>query len=224
MATEESPRESERSVLDLIRGLQSGSTSGASLTPGDRRRCVEHLSAEGYSAAEISEIMKVSQRTIGRDRTEIRQHNALERDPKLTAEMVGYLVQQAEQGVGRIRRVIRDSRTSPGVKIDGERACWLITKELVERLQSLGYLPTAATEIRGELTHHVQQLPGFRQMQEEVARLEVIFADKAIDQQPLLEELSVIQGEVDRGVLVERIESLQAKVPDDEADSHGSGD
>ncbi len=164
MAPEEFPRESERSVLDLIRGLQSGSTSGASLTPGDRRRCVEHLSAEGYSAAEISDILKVSQRTIARDRTVIRQHNALERDPKLTAEMVGYLVQQAEQGVSRIRRVIRDSHTSPGVKIDGERACWLITKELVERLQSLGYLPTAATEIRGELTHHVQHLPGFAQM------------------------------------------------------------
>ncbi len=128
MAPEELSRESERSVLDLIRGLQAGSTSGASLTPGDRRRCVEHLSAEGYSAAEISEILKVSQRTIARDRTVIRQHNALERDPKLTAEMVGYLVQQAEQGVGRIRRVIRDSHTSPGVKIDGERACWLISR------------------------------------------------------------------------------------------------
>ena len=224
MAPEEVPRESERSVLDLIRGLQSGSTSGASLTPGDRWRCVEHLSAEGYSAAEISEILKVSQRTIARDRTVIRQHNALERDPKLTAEMVGYLVQQAEQGVGRIRRVIRDSHTSPGVKIDGERACWLISNQLVERLQSLGYLPTAATEIRGELTHHVQHLPGFTQMQEEVARLEVIFADKAIDQQLLLEELTAIKGEVDRGALVERIGSLQAKVPDDEAASNGSGD
>ena len=53
-------------------------------------------------------------------------------------------------------------------------------------------------------------------MQDEVARLEIIFADKAIDQQPLLEELTAIKGEVDRGALVERIGSLQAKVPDDE--------
>ncbi len=61
-------------------------------------------------------------------------------------------------------------------------------------------------------------------MQDEVARLESIFADQAIDQQPLLEELTAIKGEVDRGALVERIGSLQAKVPDDEAASHGSGD
>ena len=107
-----------------------------------------------------------------------------------------------------MRIKVTERETAPTARIDGERACWLITKELVERLQSLGYLPTAATEIRGELTHHVQHLPGFAQIQAEVARLEAIFADRAIDQQPLLEELTAIKGEVDRGALVERIGSL----------------
>ena len=209
------------SALSLIRAIREGAISPTGLNPEDRGRCVEHLSAEGYSVVEISEILKVSERTIARDRAAIRQHNALKRDPKLTAEMVGYLVQQAEQAVGRIRRVTRDARTSAAVKIDGERACWLTSKELVERLQSLGYLPTAPTEIRGELTHHVQHLPGFDQLQQEVARLELIFNDKAVDEQPLLEELSAIKDEVGRGALSERIEAVSARLTNDEADSDG---
>ncbi len=211
------------SALSLIRSIRAGAISPTGLNPEDRKRCVEHLSAEGYSVVEIGEILKVSERTIARDRAAIRQHNALERDPKLTAEMVGYLVQQAEQGISRIRRVVRDNQTSPAAKIDGERACWLISNQLVERLQSLAYLPSSPTEIRGELTHHVQHLPGFDQLQNEVARLELIFTDKAIDQQPLLEELSAIKDEVGRGALSERIEAVSARLTNDETGSDGGG-
>ena len=131
------------SVLSLIRRLRDGTLTPGSLDSENRRRCVEHLTGEGYSLTEIGEILSVSERTIARDRKAIRRANALTPDPQLADEMVGHLVREAEVSVSRIRRITREKSTPSSARIDGERACWTIAKDLVETLQRLGYLPTA---------------------------------------------------------------------------------
>lgn len=208
-------------ALSLIRAIQQGSRSPLGLDPEERQRCVEHLTAEGYSTAEIAEILQVSERTVARDRAVVRSRNALERDPKLAAEMVGHLVNQAELAVGRIRRIGRDKQVNPAVRVEAERSCWTIWKELVERMQSLGYLPTSAREFRGELTHHLGELPGFGQMQEEVVRLEAIVAGRSADAPELLEQLAMLKDVTARGALRERIEDLASKLrPQEGSDGH----
>ena len=203
---------SRPSVISLIRAIQQGTCSPSNLEPQDRQRCVEHLTAEGYSVAEIAEILQVSERTIARDRTATRSRNALERDPRLTPEMVGTLVSQAELAQGRIRRAARDKEATPAVRIDAERACWTIWNELVARLQSLGYLPTSATQIRGELTHHLVQIPGFAQMQAELVRIEAVVAARSTDRPELLERLSDLKGLVARGAASEELQDLASKL------------
>ena len=200
------------SFITLIRGIQQRSISPRSLSPEDRRHCIEHLTADGYSALEIAEILQVSERTVARDRAEIRQANAVSREPKLTGEMVGQLVQQAEQCIGRIRRITRDRQVNPQTRVDGERACWLITRELIERLQSLGYLPTSPTEIRGELTHHHEALPPFSEMQEEVARLEAILDQADGGDQELSDQLAAVKDLVLRGAAHEGIVALASTI------------
>ncbi|MEE8154627.1 MAG: hypothetical protein V3T53_06660 [Phycisphaerales bacterium] len=158
----------DRSVLSVIRDIQQGALAPRSLGVEDRRRCVEHLTGEGYSLAEIAEILKVTERTIARDRSAVRQSNAIERDEDITGEMVGQLVTQADTTINRIRRITRDSDTPPAARIEGEKACWVIARDLVQKLQSLGYLPNAPQEIRGQMTHQVEHLPAFGQMNEEV--------------------------------------------------------
>lgn len=81
-----------RPALSLIRDIQQGTLSPKNLTSEDRQRCVLHLTSEGYSKAEIAEILQVSERTISRDRESIRQSNALQRDPALPGEMAGQLL------------------------------------------------------------------------------------------------------------------------------------
>lgn len=216
-------REGDRPVLSVIRDIQRGEVNPKSLPIDDRRRCVEHLTGEGYSVAEIAEILKVTERTIARDRATIQEANAIERDPKLTGEMVGQLITQAETGIHRIRRVTRERNTPPAVRIDGEKACWVIARDLVQRLQSLGYLPTTPMEIRGELRHQVQQLPGFGHMKEEVARLEVIVNSHVIgdDERPLLEKLAEIKDQVMRGALHEEITAIEQRLAGDGEESDG---
>lgn len=184
-----------RSVIALIRAIRDGSTAPTSLAPEDRRRCVEHLTAEGYSVVEIGEILATSERTIARDRAALRQENAIERRPDLLPETVGRLMQEADQSIGRIRRAARDRQARPGERVEAEYTAWRIARELTERLQSLGYLPTSATQVSADLIHHhqVDGLPDFAQLQEELDRVERIVLTSA-DGVSVLEQRSKSGG------------------------------
>lgn len=173
------PADTDRTVIAMIRALQGGELSGSNLGVGDRRRCVEHLSAEGYVVPEIAEILRVSERTIARDREAIKSANSVARDPKLVGEMVGHLLRQAEASVARMKRLGRDRETPPVVRLDAEKACWTVVRELTETLQSLGYLPTAQQTIAAELTHRFETEPDYAGMQQELERLEGILRTSA---------------------------------------------
>jgi len=163
------------SVLDLIRGIRSGDAAPGGLDKDSRRACVEHLTVEGYSAVEIAEILRVTDRTVRRDREAIRAAHAVQQDPRLVEEMVGRLVQRADTAVERISRAVRGKEVKPVDRIEAELACWRILRELVESLQRLGYLPTAAVQVRGDLRHSFSlELPRVEDLQVEAARLEAI--------------------------------------------------
>lgn len=233
------PPDTNRSVIALIRAIRDGSTAPTSLAPEDRRRCVEHLTAEGYSVVEIAEILATSERTIARDRAALRQENAIERRPDLLPETVGRLVQEADQSIGRIRRAARDRQARPGERVEAEYTAWRIARELTERLQSLGYLPTAATQVSADLIHHhqVDGLPDFAQLQEELDRVERIVLTSAdgvsvVEQRSepgggardrgraegdgvvgveLRSQLLALRGAVQRGVIAEQVALLSSK-------------
>lgn len=208
------PRTDDRSVLSVIRDIQQGAIEAKSLAVEDRRRCVEHLTGDGYSIAETAEIFKVDERTIARDRAAIRQANSIERDPQMTGQMVGQLINQADTCLQRIRRVTRERDTPPNVRIDGEKTCWMIFDNLIQRLQSLGYLPTAPQQLQAELRHQIESLPGFGELTDEVARLELIVSAHEVseEKQPLLQELTDLKDKVARGSLSEQITAMKERL------------
>jgi hypothetical protein len=150
-----SPADEDRSVIETVRLIQSGALSPGSLRMEDRRACVEYLASEGYSAQETAALLRVSDRTVLRDRREVRSANAVARDPALVGEMVGKLLGEAETTVSRLRRIGRDKRTAAAVKVQAEQASWQVTRDVVRALQSLGYLPMATAKISADLTHRV---------------------------------------------------------------------
>ena len=208
------PRTDDRSVLSVIRDIQQVAIEAKSLAVEDRRRCVEHLTGDGYSIAETAEIFKVDERTIARDRAAIRQANSIERDPQMTGQMVGQLINQADTCLQRIRRVTRERDTPPNVRIDGEKTCWMIFDNLIQRLQSLGYLPTAPQQLQAELRHQIESLPGFGELTDEVARLELIVSAHEVseEKQPLLQELTDLKDKVARGSLSEQITAMKERL------------
>ncbi len=187
-------REDEQpSVLTLIRRIQNGSLGPKNLSTQDRRSCVEHLTGEGYSATEIAEVLKASERTIFRDRGAIQESHAVKKDPRLVEQMVGRLMQEAELAISRTRRAVRDKNTPAVVKVAAERSCWRIFSELIQGLQRLGYLPTVAHQLQADLTHHLGGPLDAESIQAELRRLEGIQQSCPSDSGEMERQLDSIQ-------------------------------
>jgi hypothetical protein len=216
-----SPADEDRSVIETVRLIQSGSLSPGSLRVEDRRACVEYLTSEGYSALETAAVLKVSDRTVLRDRREVRSANAVARDPGLVTEMVGRLLTEGETVVSRLRRVSRDKRTPAAVKVQAEQASWQVTRDVVRALQSLGYLPMATAKISADLTHRLDVQPGgggggfeelnapeYDELAAEIERLQAISGGAPGGE--LNMRLEEVQGALRRLSLGERVRGLAA--------------
>jgi DNA-binding CsgD family transcriptional regulator len=200
-------RGSEGRTVALLRDIQSGAAGAQTISIDDRRQIVAYLVADGYSNAEIAQMLKVSDRSIERDKRAIREGNALPKDPRLVSQLAGRLVSEAELSVQRIRRTSRDKVTPPAVKVDAEHRCFQILSDLVQRLQGLGYLPSATQRIEAELLHHVDEIPSLECIGAELNRLAEINADGDGRLPP---EISQLQAEFQRATIAVKVQRAAA--------------
>ncbi|MBS0189672.1 MAG: hypothetical protein JSR52_00850 [Planctomycetes bacterium] len=131
------------SAMEILQRIKVHDLDPKTLGAVERRLCVVHLIGEALSNSEMAHLLKCSDRTIERDRREIRDSHALKPDPKFADRIAGDLYAEAEQAIFRIRRATRDPATTPGDRIAAEKSCFDIRCHMVDRLQSLGYLPSA---------------------------------------------------------------------------------
>ncbi|MCC7407447.1 MAG: hypothetical protein IT442_05210 [Phycisphaeraceae bacterium] len=167
-----------------------------------------HLGTEGLSIAEIAKILDVSERTIHRDRRVNQEENALQHDPRLAGLMAGRLVAEADLVMQRIRRVTRDAKTLPAVKVEGEKACFDVVDRLVARLQFLGYLPTAAQRFEADIRQTSELIPGYDQLHEEVDNLLVIARREGNALQ--IEHIQELSKRLNQAELVEQVQETKA--------------
>ncbi len=194
------PADDTPRTLDTLKAIQSGAIDPTTLSPETRRRLVAYLISDGYSTVDMAEVLKVSERTIERDRKAIRQTNALQPDPELPDQMAGRLTAEADLAIQRIRKAGRDKRTRPGEKIQAERECFNIINEMIQRLQSLGHLPTAAQKLEAAVLH-MGEIPSLTDLATEFARLKNI-ASAVADQDPaLLTQLDELEAATHRADL-----------------------
>jgi hypothetical protein len=203
--------------VSLIQGLQSGTIDAKCISAADRRQLVAVLMADGYSTADIAQIMKVSDRSIDRDKHAIRQAHALARDPKLIPQMVGRLVSEAELSVQRMRKVTRDKGVPPAVKVEAEHRCYQVISDLFQNLQRVGYLPTAAQKVEADLVHHAGEVPDYGQLLAEAHRLKQIqqhalpaSGEGQSSSTEIVERLVKLESEITRASLASEIEDLSS--------------
>ncbi len=169
-----SPRSRRLRSLATLKKLKEGTLDPTSLLREQRKPLVALLMAEGQSTAEIAHLLKISDRTIERDKKALRQDSALPQDPELAPIMAGRLFDEAQLCIQRIRKFQRDSDCPPAAKIEGERACFQITNELIQRLQSMGYVPTVSQKVKAEVVHHADGSHSLADIQSEAQRLQGI--------------------------------------------------
>jgi hypothetical protein len=164
--------------------------------------------ADGYATADMAQILKVSDRSVERDKKAIRETNALAAEPELVEQMAGRLVCEAELSIQRIRKAARDKNTPQAVKVDAEHRCYQIVSDMIGSLQRLGYLPTATARLQADLTHNIGQFPDFAQMQAEVQRLRQITGESQRTDPQLTEQLNQIETQLVKVKLLNQIENI----------------
>lgn len=145
----------DKSSLQILQEINSGSLDSSLLDKVSRQQCVELLDAEGYTHAHIAQVLKCSERTITRDMTAIKKRNKLFPNASFSQEFIGDVVRKGMYHHSQLVRQARSKDASIAEKIHAEYAAWRVLKELVEKLQSLGYLPSMPQEVVGDIYHHL---------------------------------------------------------------------
>ncbi len=210
-------------VHEWIQRLRAGATS-IKLVPREvQLQITEILTSDGYSLADVAALMGVSTKTVQRLRKQLRTDNALRASPGFADEVAGDLVRLAETEVQRIRRTMRDKEISPEARISGSVACFGIYRGLVDSLQKLGRLPSAATEVRGELVHLVQHdMTAPAALLREWERINGIVRSGSSQDPESLAKLEALGREVRALGIVEQIQAIPLPPEaDKKEDTHG---
>lgn len=203
-------------VLTIIRNIKERSLDPRGLSAEDRRRCVEVLRAEGYSMAEIAQVLKRHERTIHRDLEQIRAAHALAPDPSLCEQMIGEMVRQAETSVSRLRKIAREPGASAMERLMAESAAWKVYREMFEKLQSVGYLPRMPTNVVADVYQHLDADPTaiYDELGERLRELEQVDRELGLDNPARTARLAALEDEVQRGRMSARIEQLGKEPPE----------
>ena len=194
--------------ISIVRDIQSKKIAPENLSIEDRQGCVAYLIIEGYSVVEIAEILKKDPRTIRRDKEHLRKANSLKYEPELAEQMLGQLVQTAEQCIYKLRKYSRDRDCSITDKIAMELGVWKIFKELVEKLQSVGYLPFTLQEHGSG----IDDIPSSKMLQAKLSNLKQLAQEHGPIPEAIADHIPVIEAEIKTLYLEVKIDSLTSEI------------
>ncbi|MDD5670046.1 MAG: ECF-type sigma factor [Candidatus Omnitrophica bacterium] len=150
-----SPKEpSEIPILTIIQQIRDKQLDPKLLSTEECVQCTEALMFEGYSEAQIAQVLGCSQRTIKRYLEKIRGRNALKPNMDFAMKMIGHMSLSAEISRAYLMRLARRQDGSAQEKLQAEFMAWTVMKQKIELLQSLGYLPTQPKQVIGDFFHH----------------------------------------------------------------------
>ncbi len=127
-------------IPDLVHRLHAGELDPAELSPDLRRQCVDHLALEGFSAADTGELLRLSVRTVQRDRAATRREHALPPSLTLGDEMLGEYQRLTLASVERLTRLARDPDTPPYARLWAEEAINRMYQRLILTARRLHHL------------------------------------------------------------------------------------
>jgi len=203
--------DSECSAVQLLQEINSGVLDAKTLDKPSRQRCIELLIAEGYGYQHISQVLKISEKTVSRDMKEIRTRNELTPSIEFAKETIGDLFRQGLNHHAYLMRLARSKDATNSEKIQAEFASWRVLRELVERMQSLGYLPMKPAEIVGNFFHHsdAEKEPSIDDMKAMVMRIEEAAKEAEILDEEAIRRIQALRKKIEQLELAGDIKKLE---------------
>jgi transposase len=187
-------KSNEEPVLALLQQIKDGRIAPGAIDKEARQQCVELLDAEGYTYSQMAQVLKCSEKTIARDMKDIRRRNELSPNVEFAKQFIGEMFNKAMNHHAYLMRLGRMKDASISEKMQSEFAAWKVLKELIEKLQSLGYLPQKPQELIADFSHHVSvdDEKSFKELRLQIAEIEKVsseFGELAPEMKRELKEL-----------------------------------
>lgn len=204
-------KDEELPIFSLIQQLKDESLDPSTLQKGLRQQCVEVLWAEGYSESAMAQILKRSEKTIKRDLQEIREKNALSPNLELARQTIGEMLSRARIHQGYLVRLARSKEGMVSEKAQSEYLAWKVQKELVEKMQSLGYLPSRPQEITGDVYHHMslqEEEQSFAEIKTIITQIESVARETDTFSNDLEREVTLLKAKIEKAEIICEVENL----------------
>jgi hypothetical protein len=207
------PDDEEEPILELIQKIKDGDVDPKTLDKEARQACLEILMAEGYGGAQLGQIFKRCDKTIQRDITEIRRRNALVPSAEYAKEFVGDVVKKAFGHHDFLIRISNDRSASDSDKIEARKSAWNIMKDLVEKLQNLGYLPSRPQQVVGDIYHHGEggDIKTYAELRKELKEVERIARDNSVFDEGTEQTIRLLEDKITKAELAQEIVDLKKK-------------
>jgi transposase len=206
-----SKKEEEFPIFSLIQQLKDETLDPKTLPRELRQQCVEVLWAEGYGESSMAQILKRSEKTIKRDLQEIREKNSLSANLELAKQIIGEMLQRARMHQGYLVRLARSKEATVSEKAQSEYLAWRVQKELVEKMQSVGYLPGRPQEITGDIFHHIsfqEEERSFGEIRATLNEIEGAARETGTLTNQVEKEVNLLRAKIEKAEIVYEVEKL----------------
>ncbi len=204
--------DNDKPVLSLLQQIQSGQIDPRDLSKEVRQQVVEALILEGSSVPQIAQILQVSDKTIRRDVAAIKERNALSPSLDLAKKLIGDLTMKAETHRSYLMRLARSQGASVSERSIAEFYAWKVSKELIEKLQLLGYLPLVPHRISADIYHHENEdALTLGELKNELTAIEGIAKKDGILDQKTKEKIRFLQLKIEKAEIVKDVTELNKK-------------
>lgn len=140
-------------TAEILQQLYDGRLMGERVSPETRRRCVAYMVAQGFTNAEMAELLRVSERTVQRDRMALRREMALAPDRRLGDELLGEFQQIVLSSVARLLRLVREGGRIEYARVRAEEAMVRIYRQLIDTAYRLRYLEDGGRRLSDQHLH-----------------------------------------------------------------------
>ena len=207
----------EKPILSLLQNIQSGAIDPRDIKQDLRQQIVEVLLLEGTMVPQIAQILKVSDKTIRRDIADIKERNALTPSLELAKQIIGDMKMKAEAHRSHLMRLARTQDATVSEKSLAEFYAWKVSKELVEKLQSVGYLPMVPYKIDAEVYHHDEEgAQTLGELKDELTGLEKIVKQGQISDKNIEKRIEFLRMKIEKAEIVDDVEKMSQKKKEDE--------
>ena len=197
-------------VYKILKQIKEGSLEAKDLSKEMRQESVEVLTLEGYSVSSIAQLLDRSEKTIKRDLEDIWQRNSKRPTPEIALQLIAELSTKSKNQVSHLMRIARSSEGSLQERINAERLAWEIQNQTIERLQSLGYLPSAPQKIEGDIYHHPEgeEPKTYVELKEELNLLEKISKESNSLDDKTQKQIGFLRKKIEQAEITEQILDL----------------